>query len=89
MEQEPGLWIHLLLLGLGVVPVDRLQFPQQVLNFLRKAGLDFHETAPGMGEAVGQDGIQFPSLAHGVGGQGIAHLNGYGQALRPVLEDGP
>ena len=88
MEREPGRGIHLLPLGLGVVAVDLLQRSEQVLDRLGEPVFHLHEPPPGMGQAVGQDGVQLASLAHRVGGQGIAHLDGSRQPIGPVFQHG-
>lgn len=71
-------------LGLGIGPIDLPKFQQQVLDLGGEPVLHFHEPAAG----VGQDGVQLPGLAHGVGREGIAHLDGGREVLGPVLQPG-
>ena len=76
VEGQPGLGVHPLPLSPGIVLIDHLQPAQQVLDLLWKFALDLNEPTAGVGQAVGQDGVQIPGLSHGVGGQRIAHLDG-------------
>ena len=83
---QPGLGVHSLPLGLGIGPIDLSKLQQQVLDLGGEPVLHFHESAAGMSQAVSQDGVQFPGLAHRVGREGIAHLDGGREVLGPVLQ---
>ena len=49
VEGQPGLGVHPLPLGPGVIPVDRLELAQQVLDLRRELALDLDKPAAGVG----------------------------------------
>ena len=85
---QPGLWLHPLPLGLGIGPIDLPELQQQMLDLSGELVLHLHEPAAGVGQAMGQDGVQRPGFAHHVCCEGITHLNGGREVLGPVLQNG-
>ena len=57
--------------------IDICQGFDHIPALIRETGDEIHKVAPGMGEAVGQDGVKFFGR---IAAKGITHLDGRAEA---------
>lgn len=84
---QSGFRVHAPDPGAGVDPVDQAKESEDDPYLPREFRFDFHESAPGMDQAVGHESVRATFIPRMIGGQRITHLDRPVQALGPELQN--